>query len=220
MEFKLYDSPQKGYKFADQLIKIKGHKCECCGNEQWLNTPIKLEVHHKNGNKCDCTEDNLQLLCPNCHAYTDNFGTKNLSQNYISDDIILAAIPKHKNIREVLLSLGLSDAGANYSRVREILFNNPAVSFKQDQINTCPICGQVISNKAKYCITCSNQNRRVVDRPDREELKKLIRTKSFVSIAAIYGVSDNAVRKWCDGYDLPKKKADIKKYTDEQWEKI
>lgn len=33
MEFKLYDSPQKGYKFADQLIDMRGHKCECCGNK-------------------------------------------------------------------------------------------------------------------------------------------------------------------------------------------
>lgn len=220
MEFKIYDSPKKGYRFTEQLIQERGNKCECCGNEQWLGVPIKLEVHHKNGNKCDCTRDNLQLLCPNCHAYTDNFGIKNLQQDYISDDVILAAIPQHKNVRQVLLSLGMSDAGANYARVKALMFDNPDVHLLKGEKNTCPICGQLISITAKYCPSCFYQNRRVTDRPSREELKYLIRTKTFVSIAADYGVSDNAIRKWCDGYGLPKKKTDIKKYTDKQWEEI
>jgi hypothetical protein len=34
------------------------------------------------------------------------------------------------------------------------------------------------------------------------------------------GVTDNAVRKWCDKYKLPRKVSEIKNYTDEEWEKI
>jgi len=48
----------------------------------------------------------------------------------------------------------------------------------------------------------------------------MIRTNSFVSIGKQYGVSDNAVRKWCDGYKLPRRKRDIKEYTDEEWKDI
>jgi hypothetical protein len=33
----------------------------------------------------------------------------------------------------------------------------------------------------------------------------------------MYGVTDNAVRKWCDKYDLPRKAKDIKAYSDEEW---
>ena len=33
-------------------------------------------------------------------------------------------------------------------------------------------------------------------------------------------VTDNAIRKWCIGYDLPSKKKDINSYSDEEWEKI
>lgn len=218
MEFKVYDSPKKGYHFTDALIELRGHKCERCNNTTWLGFPIKLEVHHINGNKCDCTKENLQLLCPNCHAYTDNFGTKNLKQSYITDAEILAAIPNNDNIRQLLLSLGMSDAGANYARVRELLANNSEVHFITKSENKCPICGQLISTAAKYCSRCFSQNRRTVERPSREELKDMIRNRTFVSIAAEYGVSDNAIRKWCDAYSLPKKKADIKKYTNEQWE--
>ena len=39
----------------------------------------------------------------------------------------------------------------------------------------------------------------------REELKELIRNKPFTQIGAKFGVSDNAIRKWCDKFDLPRK---------------
>lgn len=220
MEFKIYNTPQKGNRFLNDLLEIRENKCECCGNNQWLDKPIKLQVHHIDGNKCNCQEDNLQLLCPNCHAYTDNFGIKNLKHNYISDEVILSAIPQYKNMRQLLLGLGMSDAGSNYIRVRNLLANNPNISFLKEEINKCPCCGEFISSTAKYCQNCYNQNRKEIIRPSREELKILIRTKSFVSIGKTYGVSDNAIRKWCDDYSLPRKKRDIKKYTDEQWEEI
>ena len=59
-----------------------------------------------------------------------------------------------------------------------------------------------------------------VKRPSREELKTLIRKKSFVQIGKDYGVTDNAIRKWCKAYNLPYLKRDINSYTDEQWKKI
>lgn len=61
---------------------------------------------------------------------------------------------------------------------------------------------------------------RKVERPNRKELKKLIRTKSFLEIGRMFNVSDNAIRKWCDAEKLPRKKTEIKQYTDEEWEKI
>lgn len=54
----------------------------------------------------------------------------------------------------------------------------------------------------------------------REELKKLIRTTPFTTIGKQYGVTDNAVRKWCDKYNLPRKVKEIKSYSDEEWELI
>ncbi len=54
----------------------------------------------------------------------------------------------------------------------------------------------------------------------RSDLKDLIRTTPFVQIGKQVGVTDNAVRKWCDKYKLPRRVSEIKKYTDEEWEKI
>lgn len=75
----------------------------------------------------------------------------------------------------------------------------------------CPICGCEITNKANVCVKCYNmKSRKVKDRPSKEELLKLIKTKSFLEIGRIYGVSDNAIRKWCKLYGLPYRRKDIK----------
>lgn len=69
--------------------KLKMHICECCGNSKWMGQPIALELHHVNGIKDDLRIENLQILCPNCHAFTDNYRGKNIkvmsAQNENSD---------------------------------------------------------------------------------------------------------------------------------------
>ena len=55
------------------------HKCSCCGLTKWLDNPIPLELHHKNGDKDDNQLNNLELRCPNCHYFTDTYKTKNWS---------------------------------------------------------------------------------------------------------------------------------------------
>ena len=92
---------------------------------------------------------------------------------------------------------------------------------KENNQNTCQHCGVIISPTASYCNKCNHLLfQRTVNRPSREELKKMIRTMTFVKIGEMYGVSDNAIRKWCDNYKLPRKKTEISSYTDEEWSKI
>lgn len=86
--------------------------------------------------------------------------------------------------------------------------------------NKCKECGKPITNKATLCEECYRKNRRVVERPSRNELKKLIRLLPFIQIGNQYGVSDNAIRKWCDSYNLPRKKNEINNFSDEEWENI
>lgn len=56
---------------------VKTHRCECCGLTEWVGNPIPLELHHVNGIRNDQRIENLRLLCPNCHALTENYRGKN-----------------------------------------------------------------------------------------------------------------------------------------------
>ena len=63
------------------LITERGHKCEECANTKWLGKDIPLEIHHKDGDRTNNALDNLELLCPNCHALTDSWRRPNHSHN-------------------------------------------------------------------------------------------------------------------------------------------
>lgn len=74
------DKPIASDNLKKKLFRegIKEKRCECCGNTIWLGKPIKLELHHINGNHYDNSLENLQILCPNCHAMQDNNSGKNV----------------------------------------------------------------------------------------------------------------------------------------------
>lgn len=55
-----------------KLKLIKEHKCERCGCSEWIGQPIPLELHHKDGDHYNNSLDNLEILCPNCHALEPN----------------------------------------------------------------------------------------------------------------------------------------------------
>lgn len=73
------NSTYSSYHLKPRLINsgLKEYKCERCKLSTWLNEPIPLELHHKDGDNTNNELDNLELLCPNCHAMTDNYRGRN-----------------------------------------------------------------------------------------------------------------------------------------------
>lgn len=63
-----------------RLIAQRGHRCETCGNTEWMGQSIPITLDHVDGNSQNNTEDNLRLLCPNCHAQTPTFCGKNVGR--------------------------------------------------------------------------------------------------------------------------------------------
>lgn len=65
--------------FIRRYLIDKYNGCQICGwNEINLTTgKTPLEVHHIDGNCTNNKEENLQLLCPNCHSLTPNAGSLN-----------------------------------------------------------------------------------------------------------------------------------------------
>ena len=180
-------------KKAYKLIKERNHRCECCKNLSWLDKPIPLEIHHIDGNNKNNDKNNLQLLCPNCHALTPNYKGKNIKSIYpkteILDSTIIEIIPKCTSISQVLKVVGLSSGIYNYERIRSIMANNN-IKLKQKYRSDAQI---------EY-----NLSRRIVKRPSKEELEKLIWEKPAMQIAKDFGVSDKAIEKWCVFYGIKK----------------
>jgi len=66
--------------FIEKYIwKKYNNKCADC---EWskvnpINNKSPLHIHHIDGNSQNNKENNLKLLCPNCHSLTPNFGRFN-----------------------------------------------------------------------------------------------------------------------------------------------
>lgn len=111
---------KNGKTTAIPLIKLRGRKCEDCGLEEWLGQPINLEIHHIDGDRSNNSLENLKLLCPNCHSYTENFRKKK-QKTSIPEDIFVAALESSPSIYAALKQLGLFPGSGNYVRARELI---------------------------------------------------------------------------------------------------
>ena len=123
-----YSRFEKGSKIHrgsanNALIALRGRKCENCGIEEWLGQPINLEVHHIDGDRTNNNLENLQLLCPNCHSYTENFCSNKIkNKREVSDEEFVKALAENKSIRQALIQLQLTPAGGNYERAWNLIY--------------------------------------------------------------------------------------------------
>ena len=152
-------------RLKKHLIKHLGHKCEKCLISMWYDNPICLEVHHVDGDRTNNKLENLQLLCPNCHAGTDNWRGKKNSPGRIRTDNI-------SRLRGTTLPIGLR--GQNKLKESKI---------KIEKVKKIP------KEKLSYIPKTK------INWPDKDSLEKLIREKSLCQVARELNVSDNAVRK-------------------------
>ena len=129
--FKKNSTRKNGKPTLNAIIALRGRKCECCGNTEWLGQPINLEVHHIDDNHQNNNLDNIQLLCPNCHSYTDNYRGKNVNTGKIKvpEEDFVQALQESNNISQALKKLGLSSGSGNYKRANELIVKYQITKF-------------------------------------------------------------------------------------------
>lgn len=54
---------------------VKDTSCQKCGWKEMnsFSKSIPTELHHIDGDHCNCVPINLLILCPNCHSLTENY---------------------------------------------------------------------------------------------------------------------------------------------------
>jgi len=92
------------------LFSKRGRKCEICGwNEiNIFHNIIPVQLHHKDGNKDNNYEDNLVILCPNCHSLTETFMFYGQTHKHII---------KHKTVKDIeQIELKCAFCGSGFNR--------------------------------------------------------------------------------------------------------
>lgn len=167
----------KGSRLREYLINngLKERRCEVCGLSEWLGNPIPLNLHHKDGNHDNNRLDNLEIVCPNCHALTDNFAGKNTKRTKIVSKSEANNITK-KGISED--GQRLYDGYGNY----KIL---------------CPVCKKnFMTRNSTVCKECYERERK---RPkiSKEELYRLLdEIGSYAGIARHLNLNEDTISNW------------------------
>lgn len=63
--------------FRRLVLHRDGHICSKCQNTEWQGSEIPLELEHIDGDSENNLACNLKMLCPNCHAQTLTYKSKN-----------------------------------------------------------------------------------------------------------------------------------------------
>lgn len=72
--------PANWAEIARDLKDRQDWKCERCGQDHNFETGYVLTVHHLDGNKANCKDWNLAVLCQRCHLKIQ--GRVKMDQNF------------------------------------------------------------------------------------------------------------------------------------------
>ncbi len=183
-EFFVDGTKRNSTQILKRLIEngYKEYKCENqeCGIIDWHNKELKLQVHHINGNHNDNRLENLQILCPNCHSQTDNFGKKNRINSF--------KVTERAN--EILEEKPNTYTHIDVDDIKRM--------WVKKEKKYCLKCGKEIPNGQSFCSQkCVQEYRKKIEVDEKTLLKDFKELKSYKKVGEKYGVTDNAIRKRC-----------------------
>jgi len=157
--------------------EIKENKCEECGIDEWNGKKLSLHLDHKNGDNMDNRIENLRILCPNCHSQTSTYC--NSKSPCASSEFRKTNYENRNNLERKIIKI-----------------KTKLIKPIKSTHNYCE-CGKEIKKTSKQCEECYRiTERKVKDRPSRDELILMIKESSLEAVGRKYNVTGNAVKKW------------------------
>lgn len=203
-------------EFNNKLNKIQVKYCGQMTENDSVLCMCSNSTNHTTNKHCDTYENQIDYFA----FYIESWNISLLVPiEYVGSKktITFRKEKTNKTLENHLIEDFLFDKILNIQKEKKVMKDT---TIKQ---NKCMDCGTEITNRAKRCPKCESISRIVpLEKMSitREELKQLIRTKPFTQIGIQFQISDNAIRKWCDKFNLPRTKTEINKYSDEEWKNI
>lgn len=107
---------------------------------------IPLELHHIDGDRFNNNLENLQILCYNCHALTNNFRQKLPDKIYNNETVL-----EKKNKRDG--ELKLKKIEKELKKIEKSL-NKIKIKSKPRKLTKKCDCGKLIYDVSKRCDEC------------------------------------------------------------------
>ena len=169
------------------LFEKNDNKCSICGwgEVNKFTGKVPLEIDHIDGNPLNHSESNLRLICPNCHALTENYRGRNVKNGET----------KGRGYKVTHTERTQRDGVRKLNNLKDSV-----VECKYCHKNFIPRHG-----KQMFCSDkCSKKYRSDNSaRPDKCEIEKLVNDGcSMTYIGSLYGVSTTTVKNWLRKYNL------------------
>ena len=185
-----------------------------------------ITYHFLNETTVSNKKELSEILVENSSYKTVDLKKRLLESNLKQDICEICGQPNSWNGKPLVLQLDHINGNHYDNRLENLRIVCPNCHTQTETFSSrrnkkqwkCIDCGCAVSYRSTRCPSCSathiaEEKRKNSNKvyPTKEELSKLILSKSFVEIGKLYGVKDNAVRKWCKKFNLPYRKSDIKK---------
>jgi Zn finger protein HypA/HybF involved in hydrogenase expression len=166
----------------NKLIKkhnLIPYQCKCGIKELWNGLPITLQLEHKNGINNDHRLENLEYLCPNCHAQTQSYGGTNVKLKMFEQrlsSLLIYKILTRKNIEYLSLEWKITyDTACNWIRKNLKQLEEYGIKIDYDVDNHEKL--NLITSRTQDAIALTNK-------------------KELPILAKKWGISVNATKKW------------------------
>lgn len=195
-----------------KIVTAMGDCCQICGYSRCIEA---LELHHLNPSTKDFSFGDIianprkwaeiakeltkcVLLCACCHREV-HFGTTSLPDTYKVFDAskLLRSSPMSK-----VADLDLVEELRFQSVAQLALMLQVSASFLRQRLKKLGTSAAEIRAKYPEVLELSAFSRRKVSRPSKPELSALLTICPLTKIGEKFGVTDNAIRKWCVAYGI------------------